>query len=135
MDDTRRARIQESWGRIAGEGEVVAEAFYRRLFELDPRVRDLFAAADMESQPAKFMAMLGEVVRLVQDPERFQEVLEASGRRHAGYGVLPRHYQTVGEALLWAVNHALPQGLDPDTREAWAEAYTRMSFLMQRGAT
>lgn len=76
--------------------------------------------------------MLAEVVRLAQDPERFEEILAASGRRHAAYGVTARHYRTVGEALLWALDQTFPQGLDDETREAWAEAYTRMAFVMQR---
>lgn len=134
MDRTHHALILESWGEIQGLGVAMAEAFYRRLFEVDPHIRDLFAAADMESQPVKFMEMLSEIVRLIQDPEGFEKVLEASGARHARYGVVPHHYRTVGEALLWAMDDALPGGMDDATREAWAEAYTRMAFLMQRGA-
>lgn len=134
MDRRQAALIEESWHRIGPRGAELAEAFYDRLFELDPRIRDLFAAAVMEDQGAKFVAMLAEVVRLVRDPDRFGALLAASGRRHAGYGVVPRHYKTVGEALLWALDHALPGGLEPAAREAWAEAYTRMAFLMQRGS-
>ena len=132
METRQTALIQESWGLIEERGPELADAFYARLFQLDPRIKDLFAAAEMESQQVKFVVMLGEVVRLVQDPERFESLLADSGRRHAGYGVVARHYRAVGEALLWALDHAIPGGLDGDTREAWAEAYTRMSFLMQQ---
>jgi len=131
MDDRQAGLIRESWERLEANGEHLATAFYDRLFQLDPRIRDLFAATEMESQPAKFLAMLGEVVRLIDDPRAFDTALAGSGRRHAGYGVVPRHYRTVGEALLWSLDHALPGGLDDETREAWAEAYTRMAFAMQ----
>lgn len=134
MDDQHATLIRESWKTIQPRGEALAEAFYARLFELDPAIRDLFAAAAMDSQGAKFVAMLAEVVRLVHDPDRFEEVLADSGERHAGYGVVARHYRTVGEALLWALDHALPDGLHPDAREAWAEAYTRMAFIMQEAS-
>jgi hypothetical protein len=40
----------------------------------------------MDSQGSKFMAMLGEVVRMVQDPERFEPALVESGRRHTQKG-------------------------------------------------
>ena len=133
MDEKHVALIRGSWREIEARGGDLAAAFYGRLFELDPRIRDLFAAAEMESQSAKFVTMLAEVVRLVQDPERFEAVLTASGRRHAGYGVVARHYRTVGEALLWALDHTV-HGLDPEVREAWAEAYTRMAFIMQRAS-
>ena len=134
MDSKLTALIQDSWATIEARGPELAQAFYARLFELEPRLRDLFAAAEMESQHIKFVVMLGEVVRLVQNPDRFEAVLADSGRRHAGYGVVARDYRVVGEALLWALDHALPEGLDAETREAWAEAYTRMSFLMQQAA-
>ena len=132
MDNRRAALIKESWGLIEERGPELADAFYDRLFQLDPRIKDLFAAAEMESQQVKFVVMLGEVVRLVQDPERFESLLADSGRRHAGYGVVAHHYRAVGEALLWALDHAIPGGLEGETRDAWAEAYTRMSFLMQQ---
>lgn len=135
MEPRQTELITASWNRIEAGGTELAEAFYGRLFQLDPRVEDLFAAAEMESQHGKFVAMLGEVVRLVRDPERFAALLADSGRRHAGYGVVARHYRVVGEALLWAMDHALDGGLDPDTRQAWAEAYTRMAFLMQQAHT
>lgn len=132
MDDRHATLIRESWQIIQPRGSELAEAFYARLFDLDPAIRDLFAAAAMDSQGAKFVAMLAEVVRLVRDPDRFEAVLTASGERHAGYGVVAHHYRTVGEALLWSLDHALPGGLEVDAREAWAEAYTRMAFIMQQ---
>ena len=128
--------IRSSWVRLAPRADTLAHTFYDRLLELDPRIRDLFAAAEMESQSAKFVAMLAELVRLAEDPERFEGLLVQSGRRHAGYGVLPHHYRTVGEALLWALERVAGEdALDADTREAWAEAYTRMAFLMQRAGS
>ena len=63
--DARQSRlIQESWSRLEPRANELARAFYDRLFELDPRIRDLFAATEMDSQSAKFVAMLSEVVRL-----------------------------------------------------------------------
>jgi nitric oxide dioxygenase len=123
--------VTDSWGRIQDHGTGLAQAFYGRLFQLTPRIKDLFALAEMDSQGEKFMAMLTELVHVAADPDRFESLLRDSGRRHEGYGVVPRDYRTVGEALLWAIDAALPGGMDHPTREAWAEAYTRMSSLMQ----
>lgn len=134
MDSMQVERIRKSWREVEANGVELARSFYARLFELDPTIRDLFAIVELDSQGEKFMAMMGEIVRLVEDPDRFEAILEESGRRHAGYGVSPRDYMTVGEAFLWAVDHAIPGGFDPETRSAWAEAYTRMAHLMKRGA-
>lgn len=132
MDARKTRLIQESWDRLEGSPGELAGFFYERLFQLDPRVRDLFAIAVMEDQQEKFRNMLGELVRLVADPDGFEFLLRESGKRHRGYGVVARDYATAGEALLWALDRALPEGLDEETRDAWAEAYTRMAFLMQQ---
>jgi len=133
MDERQVALVRKSWALVESRGPEIAARFYDRLFHLDPGIEDLFVLAEMDAQGEKFMAMLGEVLRMVQDPERFEAALVHSGRRHRGYGVVSRHYRIVGEALLWALESVLPDGFDTDTRRAWAEAYTRMSFLMQKG--
>lgn len=134
MEEDRADLIQRSWSRVSGATDELARSFYRRLFELDPRIEDLFAVTDMASQRGKFIAMLDEIIRLVRDPEPLHAVLMASGARHRGYGVLSRHYQTVGEALLWALEHTVPDGLDEEERAAWAEWYTHVAGLMRSGA-
>jgi hemoglobin-like flavoprotein len=131
MDPAQAKLVTESWERVQEHAPELATAFYGRLFQLDPRIKDLFALAAMESQGEKFMAMLSELVHVVEDPDRFEGLLVDSGRRHEGYGVVPRDYRTVGEALLWAIDTALPGGMDEPTRQAWAEAYTRMASIMQ----
>lgn len=125
--------LDASWKRLAPHATAFAEAFYRRLFELDPRLEDLFVLTEMESQGGKLVAMLEQLVESAHDPERFAELLGDSGRRHAGYGVVPGHYRTVGEAMLWALDRTPAGPLSPDERAVWAESYTRMAALMQRG--
>ena len=49
--------------------------------------------------------------------------MQALGRRHAGYGVRPEHYDTVGAALLWTLEQGLGDAFTDDVRAAWAEAY------------
>lgn len=107
--------------------------FYRRLFELDPTLEPLFLPVDPKAQGEKFVAMLDQIVAALDRPETLTPLLEASGRRHEDYGVRRRDYRTVGEALVWALERhpeALP---DPDTRAAWAEAYSIVVALMRRG--
>ncbi len=133
MDDRTIERLAGSWSRVEAHGPALAASFYERLFRMEPHLEDLFVIADMGAQNEKFMLMMAEVVRAAREPERLRSLLEASGRRHHGYGVAPRDYLSVGEAFLWALDHALPGGLEPEERAAWAEAYTWMASVM-RGA-
>jgi hemoglobin-like flavoprotein len=61
-------------------------------------------------------------------------VLREMGRRHAGYGVEPEHYTTVGEALLWALEQALGDDFTSETKEAWAKAYDLIASTMIEAA-
>lgn len=127
-------RIEESWRRIEPHRAALAERFYARLFELDPTLRDLFLLVEMESQSAKFLAMLDDLLTAARAPEAFRSALAASGARHRGYGVVARHYKLVGEALIWALERCNSTPLSDTVRRDWIEAYTRIACVMQKGA-
>ena len=54
------------------------------------------------------------------------------GARHVGYGAVPQHYATVGEALLWALARGLGVAFDSDTRSAWVKVYELLATTMHR---
>ena len=51
--------------------------------------------------------------------------------RHANYGVTDRHYDTVGEALLWTLEKELGDKFTLSVRAAWLRAYTILAATMQ----
>lgn len=123
--------VRATWERASAGGDVVS-LFYRRLFALDPQTRDLFAATDMEHLRTKFADTVRMLLASLDDPSGLQSLARRSGERHAMYGVRDRDYRTGGEALLWALAHALGDDFTPEVRAAWAEAYTRLAFVMER---
>jgi hemoglobin-like flavoprotein len=125
--------IRETFALVATQPEAAAEAFYGRLFELDPSLRPLFRP-DLEDQGRKLMQMLTAAVRLLDNPALLTPVLENLGRRHVGYGVRNDHYETVGEALLWTLNAALGEVFTADACEAWTSLYGFVAKTMQRTA-
>lgn len=114
--------VQSSFARVKPEAKAAAEAFYRRLFEIDPSLRGLFHGS-MTQQGERLMQMIGAAVGLLGRPETLFPVLHALGARHVGYGVRPAHYDTVGTALLQTLAEALAEGFTPAHREAWAALF------------
>ena len=53
--------VQSSWGKVALISDQAAELFYNKLFELAPKLRDLFPE-DMQEQGKKLMQMLAVAV-------------------------------------------------------------------------
>ena len=122
--------IRSSWAQIAPIADPAARIFYDRLFKLDPSLRPMFAFTDMDEQRKKLMQTLAVVVRGIEDLETLIPAVEALGRRHAGYGVQPGHYATVGRALLDTLAVGLGEDFTPEVRAAWSEAYELLAGVM-----
>ena len=125
--------IQTSFALVLRDGTRTSNLFYSRLFELDPSLRPLFRG-DLEAQGRKFIEMLdvtmGDLTRL----ETILPAVRRLGQRHREYGVLDAHYDTVGGALLWALQETLQEHFTPEVFEAWASAYTLVANTMKAAA-
>ncbi len=127
--------VQSSLPAILAIREVAAALFYKRLFEIDPSARPLFAGANMAKQGAKLMSALGMIVGALNRLEAMRPMIRDLSRRHVRYGVLPRHYESVGAALLWTLERGLGGSFTPELRAAWAAAYAALSEAMREPAT
>lgn len=125
--------VQDSFARVAPISNQAAGMFYARLFTLNPSLRALFHG-DMNAQRQKLMDTLAYAVRSLDAPEALLPAVRELGQRHAGYGVRPEDYQTVGAALLWTLEQGLGDGFTPEVKAAWASAYGLLSGAMLEGA-
>jgi hemoglobin-like flavoprotein len=122
--------IRTSWASVEPIADVAASLFYERLFERDPAVRRLFRKTDMAAQKKNLMQTLTVVVKGIDRLDDLVPAVQALGRRHAGYGVRPEHYDLVGAALLWTLGQGLGDAFTDDVRDAWAEAYGTLAAVM-----
>ncbi len=122
-----------SFEKVAPIAEAAAEMFYKRLFELDPSVKPLFKG-DMKEQGEQLMSMIATAVTSLDDLGTLVPLVQALGVRHAGYGVLDKHYDTVGEALLWTLGQGLGEAFTPDVKEAWVVVYALLANTMKDAA-
>ena len=132
MQLERFREVQAAYLAAAGDPEAFSAVFYARLFEQRPEVRGLFPN-DMRPQHAKFGDMMLHLVTALARMEGAREELRVMGARHVGYGALPAHYDSVGEALLWTLDQLHPD-FTPSLRAAWEEAYAMIVAPMLEGA-
>lgn len=125
--------VRKSWAAVLPISDAAASLFYERLFELDPAVRPLFKN-DMREQKKKLMQTISVAVDGLASVEKLIPVLKALGARHAGYMVEDRHYDTVGEALLWTLKEGLGDAFTPEVKRAWQEVYGVLARVMKQGA-
>lgn len=133
LTSTQKRLVQESFATIAPIADDAAALFYRRLFEIDPALRAMFRG-DMADQRKKLMQMLTAAVKGLDRLDQLVPVVQDLGRRHAAYGVVDAHYDTVGAALLWTLEKGLGQAFTPETRDAWASVYGLLAGTMQDAA-
>jgi hemoglobin-like flavoprotein len=122
--------IRSSWTKVEPIADTAATLFYDRLFALDPSVRPLFTHTDMDKQRKVLMQTLTVVVKSLDKLEQLVPAVQALGRRHAGYGVRAKDFDTVGAALLWTLETGLGPDFEAATREAWATAYGTLASVM-----
>lgn len=125
--------VQASWAKVQPFQAVAADLFYGRLFELAPDTRPLFKR-DIHVQGTMLMHTLDVVVRSLPRLAEVLPVAQNLARRHVGYGVLPRHYDSVGMALIWTLEQAQGAAFTPALRQAWTAAYTTLAEAMKAAA-
>lgn len=125
--------VQTTWLRLLPIRETAAQLFYDRLFELDPSLRQLFRG-DLQAQGKKLMQVIDGAVNGLTRIEHVVPIVQALGRRHAGYGVRDQHYETVGSALLWTLEKGLGAAFTDPVKAAWSAVYHTLATTMREAA-
>ncbi|MBE9041130.1 HAMP domain-containing protein [Oscillatoriales cyanobacterium LEGE 11467] len=125
--------VQTTFAQLLPQMESTAKLFYERLFEIAPEVRSLFGE-DTSVQQRKFASTLQIAVNGLTNLDKLLPVVRDLGRQYAGCGVEEKHYQTVGEALLWALQQQLGDNFTPSVKKAWVTTYNLLSGTMREAS-
>ncbi len=130
---TGEARIvADSFARLLPRVDALVNGVYARLFDADPAVRALFPE-DIGGQKVKLAHALKLAIDGLHEPDRSVELLRGLGRRHAGYGVTPSHFETLGQALHATVRELDAAAWNDELSSAWRQAYGFISSAMRQG--
>ena len=122
--------VKSSWVHFRNiKPEIVADAFYSKLFLDNPSLRKMFPT-DMKGQYEKLIMTFNVVVARLEKLDEWDEDIKAMAVRHKDYGVKPEQYKMVGDALLWTLQQGLGTDWDADTEGAWVKCYTLLSDTM-----
>lgn len=130
LGSNRVTLIESDFSKISGRGTEFAEKFYGRLFEHYPRVKPLFSHVSMSRQQQHLFSALVMTIENLRSPDTLSESLKALGRRHAGYGVAPAHYEAVAQTLLEVIEEMMGEEWSAVHHEAWKDALEAVSRTM-----
>lgn len=129
LSDAEIDVLRDSFRRVASEPELTGTVFYDRLFAMAPELRPMFPA-DVEQQGVKLMSMLGALVARIHDHHALLPLVTDLARRHVGYGAQPAHFELVGDALLWTLNHRIGPDFAGEPFAVWRRTYIALAELM-----
>jgi len=133
MTKERIQLLQQHFLKMLSVSDLAGQLFYKRLFELDPSLRSMFKP-DMQEMTRQLMQTVGMIVTGLSTPDEVMNLVAEHGRKHAGYGVIEAHYETVRTALLWTLNQILGLEFTPEAQAAWREAYDFIAKVMKDAA-
>jgi hemoglobin-like flavoprotein len=99
-------RLRGTYEALRAEDARLAEVFYAKLFAAAPHLRGMFKG-EPEAQARKLMAALDAVVKNFEKPEANAAMIAELGKRHAGYGAKPEHYDLVIDLLVESMEELL----------------------------
>src|SRR4051794_28269552 len=98
--------VKGSWQKVLPIGDTAAHIFYNKLFASDPALKSLFKG-DMAAQGKKLMSMITTAIVSLDNLAAIVPTVKDLGRRHGGYGVKTKDYDTVAGALLSTLHQGL----------------------------
>ncbi|HEY2205455.1 MAG TPA: globin domain-containing protein [Pseudonocardia sp.] len=125
--------IRASFAEVEDMSDDLAKHFYAVLFHHAPETRDLFPA-NMEVQRSRLLRALVHVIQMVDRPNDLTPFLAQLGRDHRKFGVIARHYNAVGLALIGAIEHYSGAAWTPEVNAAWTDAYGLIAHAMRTSA-
>ena len=125
--------IRSSFELVAPQADDLGRHFYATLFTRAPETRDLFPV-NMEVQRSRLLRALVHVVQMVDQPDDLVPFLQQLGRDHRKFGVIARHYDAVGGALIGAIAHHSGAAWTPEVEKAWTDAYGIVAEAMRAAA-
>jgi hemoglobin-like flavoprotein len=121
LTTAQKTIVQTTFAQVA-DADLLASRFYARLFEIDPSTKPLFRY-EMTDQRQKLIQTIAIVVNSLDNLSPIVPAIQSLGKRHINYGVKPQHWDSVGSALLWALEDAFGALFTTEVRDAWAAAY------------
>ena len=130
MTPQQVALVQNSWRLLRDvDPQKIGDLFYGKLFLDHPEVRRMFPK-DMGDQHLKLIAKFNVIVARLDRLGEIKDEIAALARRHVEYGVVPKQYAYVGDALLWTLERGLGDDWTPAVANAWKACYTLLSAAM-----
>eukprot|EP00927_Polykrikos_kofoidii_P012497 TRINITY_DN15387_c0_g3_i1.p1 TRINITY_DN15387_c0_g3~~TRINITY_DN15387_c0_g3_i1.p1 ORF type:complete len:171 (-),score=39.11 TRINITY_DN15387_c0_g3_i1:279-791(-) len=146
IDERDIQLVQQTFARVAMLGaDNVGKILFMKIFKKAPQALQLFSfKAEGLNDPCKLwraggpatkhaagvVSTVATAVGLLTQLDQLVPILRELGAKHVGYGVVPAHYDVVGEALIESLALALGPNFTPAVKNAYLKVYTTVKMTM-----
>ncbi|MCC3157359.1 NO-inducible flavohemoprotein [Hymenobacter sp. 15J16-1T3B] len=132
MTPDQQALVSATVGVLKEHGVALTTHFYRRMFEHNPELKNVFNMGNQQNgkqQMALALAVLAYAEHIA-DPSVLLPAVTKIGHKHVSLDIRPEHYAIVGRHLLASIGEVLGAAATPELLDAWAAAYGELAALM-----
>jgi nitric oxide dioxygenase len=117
--------VKSSVPVLAARGTEITKHFYKRMFENNPDLLNIFNHTNQE-QGRQQTALANSLYAAAQYIDQLEAIVPAVTQichKHVSLGIKKEHYSIVGENLLAAMKEVLGEAATDEFIQAWEEAY------------
>lgn len=122
--------VQESFSWIYGDKDTLADSFYERLFEREPKIKMLFTS-DHKKQKQMLVSVMAMIVKGLDDPDKLRTSLMILGEQHTKLGVRAEYYEIFGDAFIETILRSIGGGQPPELEAAWCNVFGNLVDTMR----
>jgi len=139
LSDEEMGAIKSSWEKVKSLDptyEFTGILLFKGIFEIAPQALELFSFKDepdlykSEKLKKHAMGVMRAVEAAVMDFSGMQTALKDLGAKHVPRGILPEHYDVVGQAVIKTLEQGLGDGFTDELRDTWLKLYTNVKESM-----
>ena len=117
---------------LENAGVEVTDYFYKRMFEHNPELKDIFNLANQASGRQQFalFSAVASYAKNIDNLGTLGDLVERVAQRHTSFNIQPIQYQIVGHHLIETLRELAPDDFTDDVATAWIEAYGLLADVL-----
>jgi len=110
---------------LENAGVEVTDYFYKRMFEHNPELKDVFNLANQANGRQQFalFSAVASYAKNIDNLGTLGDLVERVAQKHTSFNIQPDQYQIVGHHLIETLREMAPDDFTDEVATAWVEAY------------
>lgn len=117
---------------LESAGVAVTDYFYRRMFQAEPALLNIFNLANQRSGRQQFalFSAVASYAKHIDNLGALASVVERVAHKHTSFVIEPAHYDIVGHHLIGTLKELAPAEFTDEVAEAWTVAYQLLAGVL-----